>query len=222
MHVVLLLLTGGLLISGYDILPVNFGELPLDLPKDPTKLRADAWIYATENEEISSLSTDQLARGNEHIPINLFYGAENVFTQKNLQIIKDFEDILFSNSDYQNEFCLLQGTGTMDRRCAKPLSILRFFDGTYSAIDATFYDPNFENIPKVLYAAIMNRKSSAILNFHLAKDSRISATEAISSYTRTLLPVGLPLEGYHSSNDRKQEQKHKLDEMIVNKFCTIF
>ena len=58
MHIFMLFLTGALFLSGYDILPVNFEEVPLDLSKDSTKLRADAWMFASESDEVTTLSGD--------------------------------------------------------------------------------------------------------------------------------------------------------------------
>ena len=216
----MLLLTGVLFVSGYDILPVNFGEVPLDLSEDPVKLRADAWKYARENEEVSQLSGGQLKRGIKYQSVFLVYEGDNVFTRENLLSLKKYEETLFNLSDYQNELCLLQGTA--NRTCAKFVSILRFFDGTYAAIDPTFYDPNFDNIVGVLYTATMNKKSNALLKFHLGKDAIISANKVYSPYTRSLLFTGWPLEGYKSNMDGVDEQKEKLDKAMVDTFLDTF
>ncbi len=216
----MLFLTSVLFLSGYNVLPVNFEELPLDLSKDSSKLRADAWKYAIESDEVTQLSGDQVERATKYEPIQLVYEGDNVFTRENLQTLKRFEDTMFSRSSYQAKLCLLQGTenGT----CAKPLSILRFFDGTYAALNSTFYDPNFENIAGVIYTATTNKKSNALLNFHLGKDAQISASEVSSPYTRSLLFNGWPLKGYNSDTDRKEEQKKELDKRIVEIFGDTF
>lgn len=220
MHIFMLFLTGALFLSGYDILPVNFEGVPLDLSKDSTKLRADAWMFAIESDEVTTLSGEQLERSTKYIPIQLVYEGDNVFTRENLLRIKHFEETQFNRSNYQAGLCLLQGNA--NRTCAKPLSILRFFDGTYAALNSTFYDPNFENIADVIYTATTIKKSNALLNFHLAKDARILPTEVSSSYTRSLLFIGWPLKEYKSSNDNQDEQKKELDKRTVETFADTF
>jgi hypothetical protein len=345
----MLFLTGVLFISGYNIMPANFGDIPLDLSKDSTKLRADAWNFAVESGQVTPLSGGQLERGTKYGQVQLVYEGDNVFTRENLLSIKHYEETLFNCSSYQTEICLLQGTakhptlqgtanptlqgtangtsqrtangklqrsengtlqgtangtlqgtanptiqgtanptiqgtanptlqgtanptlqgtanptiqgtakptqqgtanptiqgtanptlqgtanptlqgtlkgtqqGTANRACAKPLSILRFFDGTYAAINSTLYDPNFENIAGVLYTASMNKKSSALLNFHLGEDARISPTEVSSPYTRSFFFTGWPLKGYKSNTDSQDDQKKELDKKVVEIFWDSF
>ena len=220
MHILMLVLSGILFLSGYSILPVNFGEVPLDLSKDPTKLRTDAWKYATENDEIVPLSGGQQERTAKHEPIHLVYEDENVFTRENLLTLKRFEETLFNCTSYQSKLCLLRETE--EHTCEKPYSILRFFDGSYAALSSTFYDPNFENIAGVIYTATRHNKSNALLNFHLGKNARISSTKVFSRYTRSLLFTGLPLKGYKSSIDRKGDQKKELDKRVVEIFWDTF
>ena len=169
LHLLMILITVILLVSGYDILPIDFGGLPLDLPKDSTKLRVDAWRYALEDDEISALSGGQLERGLEYQSLELMYKGVNVFSKKSLMTIKYNEDKLFNKTNYQDKLCLLEAKPGENRTCKPPLSILRFFDGTYSGISKVFNDPHFNNITGVLYAAKMNNISKAILNFHLGK-----------------------------------------------------
>jgi predicted RND superfamily exporter protein len=216
----MLVLSGILFLSGYSILPVNFGEVPLDLSKDATKLRTDAWTYASDNDEIVALSGGQKERTAKYDPIQLVYEGDNVFTRENLLSLKHFEDTLFNRTSYQSELCLLQET--KKRTCTKPYSILRFFDGSYAALNSTFYDPNFENIVGVIHTATLNKKSNAILNFHLGKNARISSTEVFSRYTRSLLFTGLPLKGYESRIDRNVDQKKELDRRVVEIFWDTF
>lgn len=170
LHLLMILLTVILLASGYDILPIDFGGLPLDLPKDSTKLRADAWLYALEDDEISALSGGQLERALQYQSLELMYKGDNVFSKKSLTTIKYNEDKLFNKTNYQDKLCLLiKAKPGENRTCKPPLSILRFFDGTYSGISKVFNDPHFDNITGVLYAAKMNNLSKSILNFHLGK-----------------------------------------------------
>lgn len=166
----MILLTAILLASGYDILPIDFGGIPLDLPEDSTKLRADAWRFALEDDEISPMSGGQLPRGIQYQFIQLIYDGDNVFTKESLKTIKYNEEKLFNKSDYQNKLCLLIQTGRgSNRTCKPPLSILRFFDGTYSGISSAFNDPHFDNISGVLYAAKKNNLSKSLLNYHLGE-----------------------------------------------------
>ena len=166
----MILLTVILLVSGYNILPIDFGGLPLDLAEDSTKLRTDAWLFALEDKEISPLSGGQLERGVQYQIMQLIYEGDNVFSKESLKTIKYNEEKLFNKTDYQNKLCqLIQTRPGENRTCKAPLSILRFFDGTYSGISPAFNDPHFDNISGVLYAAKMNNLSKAILNYHLGE-----------------------------------------------------
>jgi hypothetical protein len=168
LHLFMILLTVMLLVSGYDILPIDFGGLPLDLPEDATKLRTDAWLFATEDDEISPMSGGQLERGVQYQSIQLIYEGDNVFSKESLNTIKNNEEKLFNETDYQNKLCQLTQTRPGgNRTCKRPLSILRFFDGSYRGISEVFNDPHFDNISGVLYAAKRNNLSKALLNYHL-------------------------------------------------------
>ena len=170
LHLFMILLTVILLVSGYDILPIDFGGLPLDLPEDSTKLRTDAWQFALEDKDINPLSGGQLERGIQYQAMQLVYEGDNVFSKESLKTIKYSEEKLFNKTDYRDKLCLLMQTKPGgNRTCKQPLSILRFFDGTYSGINSEFNDPHFENISGVLYAAKMNNLSKAILNYHLGE-----------------------------------------------------
>jgi hypothetical protein len=165
----MILLTVVLLVSGYNILPVDFGGIPLDLPEDSTKLRTDAWWFALEDDEINPMSGGQLERGVQYQFIQLIYEGDNVFSKESLKTIKYNEEKLFNKTDYQNKLCQLIQTPGGNRTCKPPLSILRFFDGTYRGISPVFNDPHFDNISGVLYAAKMNNLSKTLLNYHLGE-----------------------------------------------------
>lgn len=214
-----------LTVSGYDYVEPDFSTLPLFLNEDSTKLRADAWNYVHNDDSVtpsSSITSGQKERSILYTPLELFYHSQsgNVFTRENLLTIKENEDALFNDPIYKNQFCQIETVG-LNQTCKRPLSILRFFDGSYKAIDSTFDDPDFNNIVTVLTTAKNITVTSAMLNFHLGRDAVIDKNRnvATSGYTRSLIYFGWPLKGYKSTELEEQEQKEKLDEAIADEYA---
>ena len=218
-HVLMIIITASLFASGYDILPIDFKNVPLSLENDPTKLRTDAWWYAGDDDAVTTLNGGQQLRSVKYQIIEMVYELKNgnVFTRENLLEIKKNEDELYNNADYKNKLCQLQSA--TNRTCKKPLSILRFFDGSYKGIDSALNDTDFQNIPNVLNTAQANSSSAAvILNYHLAKDAVITNNEASSRLTRSLFYIGWPYKGYNSTEDRDEEQMEDIDKVISETF----
>ena len=218
LHILMLILTLILLLAGYDILPIDFGGLPLNLEEDSTKLRTDAWWYAPDDPKVSQLSGGEQNRRIEYQSIQLVYELKdgNVFTRENLLTIKANEELLFNNADFKSKLCLLE-----NGMCKLPLSILRFFDGSYEKMNTAFNDTDFQNISGVLNAAKRTNFSRAILNYHLGKNAIISTTIASSPYTRSLMFIGWPYQGYNSTKDKKNDQIDKIDKLITDTFGKI-
>lgn len=61
-HVLMIVLTAVLTVSGYDVMKFEFGLLPLEVPEDSTKLRTDDWLYAKDDVSTSSNRSNQLLR----------------------------------------------------------------------------------------------------------------------------------------------------------------
>ena len=214
----MLIISATLLVSGYDILPVDFKDVPLQLNDDPTKLRHDAWQFASESEAVTTLTGRQQYRGVPYQTIQMVYEIKggNVFSRENLRTIRKFENEIFNTNGYQKYLCQLQGNGT--RTCKKPLSILRFFDGSYKDIHPDLYDPDFKNVPYILSTTKRINFSRAILNYHLGRAAVVSKKETSSSITRSLLYIGWPFKGYNNTNDRKDDQIKEINRKIVDIF----
>ena len=209
-----------LFLSGYDIMSPDFSNVPLSLDEDSTKLRADAWQNVRSDDSVtpsSSVTSGQKERSILYLPLELFYESQsgNVFTRENLQRIKENEDDLFNDATYQRKLCQMQTVG-LNETCKRPLSILRFFDGSYKAIHPAFDDPDFNNIVTVLSTAKNITLTSAILNFHIARDAVIDRQRNVvsSKYTRSLMYFGWPLKGYKSTEIKDHEQKETIDEAL--------
>lgn len=104
--------------------------------------------------------------------------------------------------------------------CKIPLSIIRFFDGSYRNIHPDLYDPSLENISLVLETAQSINTSKAILNFHLGKNAVIEKNTMRSQYTRSLIYTGWPLAGFLNTNDEEEEQMEKLNQITVDIFSS--
>ncbi|CAH1777269.1 unnamed protein product [Owenia fusiformis] len=209
-----LVLTVILVIRGYDIVPFKLDKLPLDLIDDPDFLRAKAWNQrGTLMERTLESDADAVVpnRTESGEVVELFYEVRggNVFTKANLQRIKDAEDSFYQNEKFVEGFCKLD---ISSGECAKSYSVLRFFDGTYSALDPIFNDPNFDDIVNVLDKADALATTKTMLQIFLGKTAIIDATDNIarSEITRSYMYLGIPLPGYDNSTDREESQKEKI------------
>ncbi|XP_029214096.1 protein dispatched homolog 1-like isoform X3 [Acropora millepora] len=115
-HFLLLLVTGALYLSGYDILPADFTQVPLNLEDDVTKLRADAWKFARQDSRVTinpKAVGIQKERTIQYDLLELMYEAEdgNVLTKDNLKSIRDAELEIFNISIYQQRLCQMKKSG---------------------------------------------------------------------------------------------------------------
>ncbi|XP_076464766.1 protein dispatched homolog 1-like [Babylonia areolata] len=140
--------------------------------------------------------------------MQLLYDASdgNIFTKDNLQLIQTIEQRLVSVNQFSS-YCQMTQSGT----CKPPLSVLRFFDGTYAALNPVFNDPDFDNIPGVIHAAFTNNQTKSGLAFTLGKNHHISNSSVSCTLTRTLIPFGWPLPGY---TDEMEMQTALTDFMV--------
>lgn len=206
-HFLVILLTAILHTTGYDIIPVDFSRVPLNLEKDNSKLRADAWNFVDQDPQINLNAASlgvQGERAARYDMLQLIYELKrgNIFTKDNLKLIQKTEQELFTNEAFQQKLCLLM----QNKKCKPPISIIRFFDGSYKKLHPLLNDPDFDNIPRVLSAAKAMNHTRAILDYHLGKDAIIDSKTATSPYTRTFLSLGFPFKGFQSTEDRPDEQ----------------
>ncbi|ELU17207.1 hypothetical protein CAPTEDRAFT_226825 [Capitella teleta] len=193
-HLLLALLMLILLLAGFDILPANFSDIPLSLVDDEQFLRAEAWRHRESNVLIhpylaSGGDIDQQSVKMSQIQV-AYEAGSNIFTTERLKAIQKAEDDLMGLSG-MTDYCLMQGS-----TCAKPVSILRFFDGSYSNIDRRLDDPDFQDIAGTLMAASENSVTNSILDFHLGRDFVLKTGEVSSTITRSLIYLAGPLAGY--------------------------
>ncbi|XP_032219569.1 protein dispatched homolog 3 isoform X1 [Nematostella vectensis] len=221
-HLVLIITTAALYFSGYDILPADFTQVPLNLETDERKLRADAWKFARQDSLVTLnpiIVGDQSERSVRRDALEIVYETRdgNVFSRRNLKVIEKTEKEIFNNKIYRDHLCLLAGK----TKCQAPLSIIRFFDGSLKSIHPDLYDPEFRRIPKVLARASRINFTRAMLTFHLAKDAVISLKQnkASSHYTRSLFYIGAPLKGFLNAEDRPDEQWEKNQEYAKSAFA---
>ena len=110
-------------------------------------------------------------------------GNGNIFTKENLQTMQRIEDSLVQVGGY-SDFCPLTQFGT----CVPPLSVLRFFDGTFASLDPVFSDPDFDNIAGVLNSAYTNNATKGQFVYALGKTHTISPALVSSTVTRSSIP----------------------------------
>ncbi|KAJ8311351.1 hypothetical protein KUTeg_010706 [Tegillarca granosa] len=209
-HLFLVVLSGILFLAGFELFPTNFSTLPAELYNIPYRLRDFEWRhrnkYTNKVTRTINSATITYARGylDALSSIDLWYdtGGGNIFTKSNFQKIQQIENDLSSVSTYQNNFCM---TANSSLTCKSPRSIIRFFDGTYSSVNAIFNDPSFNNIPAVLYEAYTNTQTKLDFEYFLPKTFIITPTSASASYTRSLLLIGCSLSGTSKCSDDMEE-----------------
>lgn len=92
-HFSVIILTAILHTTGYDIIPAEFSQVPLNLEQDDSKLRADAWNFVDQDPQIdlnaASLGV-QGERAAKYDVLQLIYELKNgnVFTKENLKLIQ--------------------------------------------------------------------------------------------------------------------------------------
>lgn len=223
LHLLMVLITVILLAAGYDILPLELSALPLDIRDDPDYLRGIAWQERWETDDNGIIDRNALADANQtersvlYQKIEIFFEAKkksgNVFSKENLELIQEVENEFFLKQEYQDHFCLSNGT-----QCIKPSSVLRYFDGTYAGIDTVFHDPNFDNIVNVLFAAENNNATKKSFQQYLGKDAVIDGNVAESQITLSILYLGWPLKGYANDSDRESDQETEIEDYLVDEF----
>ena len=215
------LATAIIYLLGYNVLPYDFKTVPLNLEKDATKLRADAFNFVNQDARINLLPTTVLGqpeRSLKYSPIELFFckNTRNVLTRENLVEINNVEKRLYSNSIYQSKACHLDySTGN----CSRPLSIIRLFDGTYRMLNNELYDPQFKAIEKVLKIANSISITRAILAFSLDIHAVINEQTLSAKCVRSVVFNGFPLKGFAHAQDRKEKQTKLLNKFTENAFA---
>ena len=223
MQISLVFITACLYIFEYDIFPYDFTQVPLNLEKDPTKLRADAFNFVIEDSRINLLPATAISQSERSLkaaPLELVYRCKNskgsVLTAKNLKSIAVLEKELFSNPSYQRVCHLMNLNSSVI--CSPPMSLINLFDGTYSFISPLFDDPHFKNIVPILNMANNISELRPLIAFSLDKHAVIENKRVYSKHLRSLLFAGLPLHGYKHIEDRKSEQLLSLKKYIVEGF----
>ncbi len=196
-------------------------QVPLNIRSSPEYLRGLAWDYRNEDENdvIDRGSREDAMQNQQTIQYDfvglLFDDSDgNVFTKANLEAINKTEEEFMAVKDMA-KFCLREKGTT---QCSKPESVLRFFDGTYAALYPTLYDPTFERIPEVLYEASTKDEFKQRMRRFLDKDATITATEAVSIRTQSILSFGWPLEGFTNTTDKEDDQTKKFDTFFRKNF----
>ncbi|KAJ8308810.1 hypothetical protein KUTeg_013684 [Tegillarca granosa] len=221
-HSAILITTIFLFANGYDVFPTHFKDLPIDLDHVPYKSRSLAWLFKDNFPN----GTRRLLRDPAHrfwirkiesysFSVHIIYQAKhgNIFTKKNLQMIKLMEEDLVSSANH-TKFC-----ATVDKtlKCKHLQSVIQFFDGTFSHVNEMFNN-TFENISSVLFEANQNNRTKDTLKYFLSDDYKITSTFVHASMTRTKIPVGYPSPvGGNKNGDIEKETKNYMNNEIKPK-----
>lgn len=200
-HIAMIVITIILVIAKVKVFPIDFRSFPVAIRESTPGKRDVAWIerFNDDNQRINRVfindTTPNWPRGHNIDNIEVFFTSkktgDTIYTKSNFIKMKNIEEKLFDIENYK-DFCQLN----KQKECLPPVSLIRFFDGTYANIDPIFDDPNYTNIDLVLYTAFKNPKTTGILRYFLSKDFKVDEEnkQIISDLTRLKLPLGWPLE----------------------------
>ncbi|WAR02491.1 DISP3-like protein [Mya arenaria] len=198
--------TGILLLTGYDILPIFFDDVPMRMTDEPW----DARWYAWEDRNDFPGSYKRSGEGfrtatNWFSSIDIIFDAgtgRNIFNRDILKKIREIEDEVTHAKDY-DKMCQLDPS-TND--CLPPGSVTQFFDGTFASINPIFNDTNFENINAVANEAKTNNLTKEKFAYFLDKDNTHSNNVVKTSITRTTIYFGQPHETYEDTQDTRVDE----------------
>lgn len=199
-------ITGIMVVTGYDIFPVYFEDLPFRITSEPWDARFLAWnerdTYPNQYKRTGQESGYRTTR-EWYSSVDVIYdtGSGNVFTKRAFTKMQEIENDLVRAVDY-TEYCQINPE---TRNCTPPVSILRYFDGTLSLLNPVFNDPNFDNITGVLNEAFHNNATKEQFRYFLCKDFVINPSEVHCGVTRTLLPLGTPHRDFPDTEDYRED-----------------
>ena len=193
--------SASMVLSGFNLFPTNFEQLPMEMYSIPYRLRDFA--YRDKDTYTNKITRTLINSGypswerglySALSSLDIFFDTTdgNVFTADNLRKIQNIENDLIATTGYQTEYCQ---TFNSSLSCIPPTSIIRYFDGTYSSVSATLNDPTFSNIPAVLYEAYTNNATSEDFKYFLPKTFTLTPTVAKATMTRTTILIGCSLSG---------------------------
>ncbi|OWF38243.1 Patched domain-containing protein 2 [Mizuhopecten yessoensis] len=210
-HVTVITATVCLVVTGYDVFPIEFKTMPLLLNKDNTRTQDLAWRSRDSYDykiwrPLTGASQPAYYNGyvGDLVEVILEVPYYDIFSRANLQLIHEAEERMFNVKYYQIFFCYV-ASGT---DCHKPSSVLRLFDGTFNSSSAVFYDPTFSNIHGVLCESTAHNATKDYVQFFTEKGLNLCDGILRSSKTRFFYKLGWPLRG---TND-----KTKLETFLVS------
>ncbi|XP_045171617.2 uncharacterized protein LOC123533803 [Mercenaria mercenaria] len=215
-HLSMIGISGILYLSGYDILPLFLDDVPMRLVNEPWDARWFAWVdrtkydgYYTRGGTSAGFRTSE----NWYSAIDMYFEdveGDNIYTKESLLKMKQIEDDLMNAKDY-DKFCKLDA---QTRQCVKPLSVLRYFDGTFLNISSVFNDENYDNITEVLHEASTNNMTRDDFRFFLANTHEVSQNGVKSKMTRSIFSFGIPHETFSSTDLEMESETYAGENMI--------
>ncbi|KAH3845208.1 hypothetical protein DPMN_087483 [Dreissena polymorpha] len=172
LHLIVIGITLGLVLTGHDVFPAVFDSLPLYI-YNSDRLKELSWKSRQTYERfvfrpVYGLSFNTGYRGRLKDAFEVIFEDPNgnVLTKDHLERIHHAEERLFNIERYQEHFCLWD----INYNCMKPQSIIRLFDGTYSHIDPVFSGLNFLNVCDVMYKASIYNETREFMELFVGKD----------------------------------------------------
>eukprot|EP00803_Ostreobium_quekettii_P010453 evm.model.scf_31.4 EVM.evm.TU.scf_31.4 scf_31:52414-66468(+) len=180
---------------------------------NPWTLKANE--HAQRDEAISQSQDalgafiSQAGRSDDHSQLNLRFvyeaggapGDQNMFTQENLQVAREVENVVLRNPLYKN-FCRLNYTNPEDPVCVTQMTPLRFFFEINDSMPELGFGRPFGDPEEGLALMSEDLFSNGIF---LTKDFQASGNTS-SSYTQSIYSFGLPIGNYTNSNDEEDDQ----------------
>ncbi|EDO46800.1 predicted protein [Nematostella vectensis] len=191
-HVLAIMVTMVLQGSGYDILPMDFTKVPMDLYTDETRLHPDAWNEAASDSRVNWQINTASRVQDERVMIAVCGGNGN-------GVGVGFDDYVL----------VIIVVAVVDMVKVFMVILLMVLMVVAISMIMLFYDPNFDNIPTILEAAKDLPVTRGIIEFQLGKDASVGNGKATASIIRSSLYAGYPLKGFRNTADQSLTQEEK-------------
>ncbi|CAD7699178.1 unnamed protein product [Ostreobium quekettii] len=158
----------------------------------------------TQAEEQLASQIDERKRSQDNFALKLAFiykdktGGMNMFTQENLEIVREVENTLLRNPMYR-DFCELDYTDVDNPTCITQLSPLGFF---FDFSESDGYGAQINSPEEGL--ALLNQ-DIFVNGFYVVKEFPEN-NNASSLYTQSLYSFGLPIDKYNNSKDDDDDQ----------------
>lgn len=202
-HVIAIVTTVSLVVTGHNVFPTDFKKLPLILYDDSTRKQDLAWrsrdAFAMRiTRPVYGLYYPTWVAGQVKDIVEVILEVDNgdIFSKSNLLILQQIENLMYNFKDYRSTYCQRDEF----YQCVKPWSVIRLFDGTYKNVNSNFNNSDFDKPKEVLCNSTRFIETKEYVELIFPKGYDPCHSKSVPTVTRIFLMMGYPLIGGNSNN----------------------